>query len=194
MAILIMMHRKKYNDNKKYNHYKRCNNYSNHDAVENLLRYILRIRKTETRQNDLIMYGGKGVSLNLPPENIIKQFLYVQNLFQIDSRGGKRMYHEVLNLNDEEAKLFGEDMNKLYQFAMICCDLYYMNGYQVVFAVHFETEKRLHIHFAVNAVNYINGQKWHTSFEDRGQREVYFNLLLEKYTNSNRVQEAIYYA
>lgn len=104
------------------------------------------------------------------------------------------MYHEVLNLKDEEAKLFGEDMDKLYQFAMACCNLYYMNGHQVVFAVHFETEKRLHIHFAVNSVNYNNGQKWHTSFEDRNHREAYFNFLLEKYTNYKRVQEAIYYA
>lgn len=172
MALLTMMTYGKYN---------------NKDAVENVLRYIMRIRKYEDRANELLAYGGTGVPLYSTPELMIQQFLYVQKLFRIDSRNGRRMHHEVLNLRDEEYEKLGSSIQNLYQYALNCCMVYFEQGHQVVFAIHWERCKRLHIHFAVNAINFITGKKWHTSMNEVADRERIFRHLLN--VNIKAVEE-----
>ena len=49
---------------------------------------------------------------------------------------------------------------------------------QTVFAVHWEEQKRYHIHFTVSTINYLNGRKWHTSLSEIKQREEIFNNIL----------------
>lgn len=152
--------------------------YQNKDAVENVLRYIMRVRKYEDRANELLAYGGAGVPLYATPELMIQKFLYVQKLFHIDSRKGRRMHHEVLNLRDEEYEKLGSSIQNLYQYALNCCMVYFEQGHQVVFAIHWERCKRLHIHFAVNTINFITGKKWHTSMNEVADRERIFRHLL----------------
>ena len=55
---------------------------------------------------------------------------------------------------------------------------YYQMGHQAVFGVHWEPEKRCHIHFAVNSINFIDGRKWHTSMPEIKGREAVFNEIL----------------
>ena len=64
---------------------------------------------------------------------------------------------------------------------MECCQVYFQIGHQAVFAVHWESEKRCHIHFAVNTINFQDGRKWHSSFPEIKQREAIFNEILRKY-------------
>ena len=161
--------------------------YQNKDAVENVLRYIMRVRKYEDRANELLAYGGAGVPLYATPELMIQKFLYVQKLFHIDSRKGRRMHHEVLNLRDEEYEKLGSSIQNLYQYALNCCMVYYEQGHQVVFAIHWEPQKRLHIHFAVNTINFITGKKWHTSMNEYSDRERFFRHLLNAHIKA--VQE-----
>ena len=71
-------------------------NFTNADAVENLIRYVTRTRKNENRAGDLIKYGAAGAGYYLHPEDIIRQFLFVQNVYKINQRKGKRMYHESI--------------------------------------------------------------------------------------------------
>lgn len=35
--------------------------YKNYNAVSKVLKYVLRIRKNEDRQNELLAFGGRGV-------------------------------------------------------------------------------------------------------------------------------------
>lgn len=169
-----------YNNNGKHIYYKK-GNYSNVDAVENLLRYVTRTRENEDRANDLINYGAVGADYFHSVDDMIQQFHYIQYIHGINSRRGCRMYHEVLNLTDCEYKRLGYNAEVLWRVGMECCQIYYQKGHQVVFAVHWEPDKRCHIHFAVNSINFLNGLKWHTSIAEIKERGWIFNGILCKY-------------
>ncbi len=160
--------------------YYKHSNYSNLNAVRNLIRYITRTRENEDRKKDLIAYGAVGAGYDFHPNTIIQQFLFVQNGYAINSRGGKRMYHEVFNLYDCEVEDLNYDPMQLFELGRECGQIYFKMGFQVVFAIHKEEGKHYHIHFAVNSINFINGLKWHTSFEEIKQREDVFNHILIK--------------
>ena len=155
--------------------------YTNKDAVEKVIRYITRTRWCENRQNELIAYGGAGVGIYLNPAEIIRQFLYVQNIYNINNRGGRRIYHEVLSFTDYEFQLLNWDYNSVLMIAQEISKFYYENGHQVLFGIHYSEEKRLHIHFAVNTINYRTGLKWHSSKIDLEQRKLLFNEIIKKY-------------
>lgn len=164
----------------KYKFYKE-RNYSNVDAVENLLRYITRTRKNEDRKDDLINYGAMGTDYFHSVDNMIQQFRYIQYIHGINTRRGRRMYHEILNLKDCEFERLAHSSEMLWQVGMECSQVYYQMGHQTVFAVHWEPVKRCHIHFAVNTINFWNGRKWHTTLPEIKQREGMFNEILRKY-------------
>lgn len=157
------------------------NNYSNANAVGNLIRYITRTREYETRADSLIAYGAVGCGYCLSPEDIIQQLCYIQEAYGINSRKGRRMYHEVFNLYDSETVQLNYDSEQLWKIGMECCQVYYQCGFQAVFAVHWEESKRYHIHFAVSTINYLDGRKWHTSLPEIKKREEIFNLILQKH-------------
>ncbi len=159
-------------------------NYKNIYAVENVLRYILRARLNENRLQDLLAYGGKGIPICLSPNDIINQFLYTQNLYLINSRKGIRIYHELLSFTDWEYERLGYDINLIYQIAMRCCEEYFNNGYQVVFAIHYEVEKKLHIHFAINSIHYKTGKKLHTTIHENKIRECLFQDIINSFINT----------
>lgn len=179
MGILgIPTRSNKGNQHDKNEHFKH-KNYTNQNAVEKLIRYVTRTRADEYRQNDLIIYGAVGAVDYLSVEDIIQQFCYVQNAYGINRRQGRRMYHEVFNLSDYEAMPFCNKISHLEEIGRECCQCYYVMGFQVVFAVHWEQQKRLHFHFAVNSINFKDGHKWHSSLENIKERERIFNQILQ---------------
>lgn len=169
-----------YNNNGNNIYYK-DQNYSNEDAVENLLHYITRTRENEDRKDDLINYGAVGADYFHSVDDMIQQFRYIQHIHGINTRRGRRMYHEVLNLKDCELKRLGRNPEMLWQVGMECCQVYYQMGHQAVFAVHWEPKKRCHVHFAVNTINFLSGRKWHTTLPEIKQREGIFNEILRRY-------------
>ena len=169
-----------YNNNGNDKHYKN-KNYSNEDAVENLLHYITRTRKNEWRKGDLINYGAVGADYFHSVDDMIQQFRYIQHIHGINTRRGRRMYHEVFNLKDCELERLAYAHYILWQVGMECCQVYYQMGHQAAFAVHWELEKRCHIHFAVNSISFMTGLKWHTSRPEIKEREGIFNEILRKY-------------
>lgn len=173
MAMLMMM---------------KWGNYTNPDAIENVIRYITRTRKNEIRRNELIAWGGMGVGCYASPELVIEQFYYVQRVYGIN-KNGRMLHHETLNITDKEFDKLGNDYNRVNHVALECAKAYYSNGYQVAFAVHDARKKEeiniekinkgVHIHFVVNAVNFMTGRKWHTSMKESFNRERSFNGILE---------------
>ncbi len=170
MAMLIMM---------------RYGNYTNSNAVENLIRYITRTRKQEERANELIAWGGWGIGCYATPELVIGQFRSVQKLYGIEARGGRRLFHEVLKLTDQEFEQLGLDYDKLFQIAVRCAEYYYRMGHQVVFAIHYSKVNNMgvHIHFVVNAVNFMTGKKWHTNMRENYHRDQWFNEKMREFMN-----------
>lgn len=153
------------------------NNYTNQDAVARVIRYITRTRAYENK-NDLLFYGAVGATRTGSTDDIIQQFCYVQHVNGIERRGGKRIYHEVFNLLDEEVAWLGCSLELLWKFAMECARIYYEMGFQVVFAAHWEQGEHYHIHFAVNSISFITGLKWHTSLAEIQLRGELFNRIL----------------
>lgn len=202
MAMLVMINSKK---STVWNgiHYDNSN-FNNVDAVENLIHYVTRTRENEYRAGDLITCGATGagyyqtvedtihiasqsspsrISCYQRAEYMIQQFKYVQNTYRINSRKGRRMYHEVLNLLDIEAAWLNYDPFWFWKVGIECCQIYFQLGFQAVFAVHYEESKHYHFHFAVNSISYVDGRKWHTSFLEKNERESIFNGIL----NMNQV-------
>ena len=180
LGIPTRKNKGKVNSDEKTEYRKRVE-YSNPDAVENLIRYATRRRKDEERGKDLITYGAVGTDYFHSSDVMIQQFEYVQKVYGINSRCGRRMYHEVFNLMDWEVERLDSASEWLWRVGMECCEVYYLMGHQAVFAVHWEQEKRCHIHFVVNTINFENGRKWHSSKLEIKQRGVIFNEILRKY-------------
>jgi len=176
MAMLVMINSKKSTVWKGI-HYDNSN-FNNVDAVENLIHYVTRTRENEDRADDLITCGAAGAGYYQTAEDMIQQFKYVQNTYRINSRKGRRMYHEVLNLLDNEAAWLNYDPFWFWKVGIEDCQIYFQLGFQAVFAVHYEESKHYHFHFAVNSISFIDGRKWHTSFLEKNQRESIFNDIL----------------
>lgn len=155
-------------------------NYTNKNAVGNVIRYATRTRPGENRLSELVSFGGMGVSMLSGAEDMVEQFLRVQNAHNIETRKGRRIFHEVFSLTDEDVFNIKYDMAILDTVARECCKVYYSAGFQVVYAIHYEPEKYYHIHFVVNSINYENGLKWHTNFNDNKQRERIFQNILRE--------------
>ncbi len=170
MAMLMMM---------------RQGNYTNPDAIENVIRYITRTRENEYRGNELIAWGGMGIGCYETPELAIRQFHYVQNICGTN-RGKRMLYHETLNITENEFDWLGNDYGRVYQAAVKCAGFYYLKGHQVVFAIHDAQKKQgvnkgVHIHFVVNAVNFMTGKMWHSNMRESHSREMDFNWNLREF-------------
>ena len=160
--------------------------YTNKNAVENVIRYVTRTRLNEDRYKELIDWGSFNTYIyddnwNKNPEMVIKQFIDVQNFYEIKKRRGLRIHHETFNLLDEEYEAI-TDVDPLLTSLMISCCRYYDDlGFQVLYAVHNSKNKGVHIHFVVNGISYRTGCKWHSWGHEDRMRENVFNGFLQDY-------------
>lgn len=160
-------------------------NYTNTDANQKVIRYITRTREREDRKDELVAWGGIGVAVYGTPEEVIRQFTYVQdNLYNMKSKKNRRIFHEVYDLSEEDFANLGYDYSRVYGLAMTHANYYYSQGFQVVFAIHHAktTEsfnKGVHIHYVVNSVNYMTGKLWHESFFEADKRKMSFDETMQ---------------
>ncbi len=155
--------------------------YENRDAVKYVIRYITRTRPNEDRGMELIAAGSLGTSET--SERMIEDFLRVQKCLRSPGRIGKKINHEVFLLTVEETEQLGYPgkVQYLYWASQECARFFYEKGFQVVFAIHTDMEKGVHIHFAVNTVNYMNGKKWSCGEREMKERETLFQIIIRKY-------------
>lgn len=151
--------------------------YANNDVVDNILRYILRERENETKRHELLGYGVKGITYLSGIEDIIHQFESIQKLYDIDNRRGRRVIHEYFGITGLEEELLKGKFDLLYSICHECANVYFMQGHQVVFAIHKNKEEGLHVHFVVNTINYRTGKKWHEQLIEQKKREYLFNCI-----------------
>ena len=149
--------------------------YANENAIPNVIRYITRTRPNETRAGELIDFGACGAS-NTFPEMMIRQFEYIQRVYPSQCREPRRIWHEILSLDNQEHEIMMNAVFLLIDLAKACCQYYYYEmGFQAAYAVHHaDATKRLHIHFAINTTSCINGKKRHESKNDFEQRRLLF--------------------
>lgn len=110
---------------------------------------------------------GEGVSIE--PRKAARQMIRVQKSYKkAAQRYGKkacrRIYHYVVSF-----PLSMNDANCVKLAAMEIADIF-SRQYQVYYGVHEDT-KYLHIHYAINAVSYVDGKKWHKSKKELKEME-----------------------
>ena len=163
MAQMIMMGEedKQYIDSKGNVRTTRKGNFSNPKAVEFLIRYITRTRENEEYRENLISYGMHGVANYGSIDDVILQFKRVQQTHGVDKSGGRLMYHFVYAFSDLENVMLGKNYGLVYAIGWNQSNWFFEQGYQVVFAIHDDSERHIHIHYAINAFNFLNGYKFH---------------------------------
>lgn len=139
--------------------------YTNEDAIEKSIKYNTRTGGSKKGMDDLIAYGGVGVTNN-DPEQMVEDMLDVQVVY--GQQKGRRMHHYTYTVNREEYGRLGccDDAVELIAKEM-AKEAFFDQGFQVEYAIHAnegEKEGYRHIHFVVNSTSYVTGHKYHESY------------------------------
>ena len=143
--------------------------------VETYIRYITRTRSSYGGDQYPPAYVG---SLGFKPfatvEELVEGFFLTQSIYRVHT--GIRARHEWISFKDGETV----DLNGIQRVAEIAywfARWYYNQGYQVVFAIHTDTE-HLHIHYVINSVNFITGRKYHSNTAVLNNERAYLNDII----------------
>ncbi|MDE6943930.1 MAG: relaxase/mobilization nuclease domain-containing protein [Lachnospiraceae bacterium] len=155
-----------------------CRKYFNSDAPEKLIRYITRTNGKDTQ--DLIAWGGAGV-LEYSVESVIDQFYFAQEAHTRRGNFGRYMSHELFSFTDEgeyDILKSGTDINLIAR--QMARDIFEQDHCQVIYGIHApdRDESHLHIHFAINTVNYCTGHKRHENMSQTHNRSERFNKII----------------
>lgn len=157
------------------------NNFTEPKAVGNLIKYIFRENKNPS--SDLIAKGGVGVIEFCGTENIISQFLAIQEIHTRKGDFGRYIYHEIFSFSPDTAQYISAQHPDMDAIAReMAYDFYERDRCQVIYGVHDLSgdppDRNIHIHFAINAVNYINGKKRRENKRETEEREARFNKIV----------------
>ena len=152
--------------------------YKNEKAIDNAIHYVTRTGNRADRGKDLISWGAAGICFLATPDDCIVQFKAVQRIVRRDKEVGTQIVHEILTFTDYEEAFFVNNTEALCRLAQYCANIYFEKGFQCVYGIHYGIhcnenddsslkKKRLHIHFIVNAVNYITGNKFATKLSSK---------------------------
>lgn len=158
--------------------------YQNTDSTENLIRYITRTRPNEDRAHELLSYGSyHGYKYQKPVEEIISEFKSIQNQYLSQ---GTLMCHYIIRISLELFACMDNCMNTLSLYACDCCKYFYNMGHQACFAVHCSRTEGIHVHLAINTVNFKTGSKLR-QYHKEVRRTIEYPLvaLMNKYTQQN---------
>ncbi len=147
--------------------------YDKPDSVENLIRYIS--RKNGKSQNDLLCCGAFGATDFTDINTTIKQFKCVQMLHTRKGNFGRYIDHEIYSFSTDEEKAIIENNISVEKLAEKMALDFYKEGFQVYYGVHNKDHgnNSLHVHFAINTVNFQTGNKrreYKSATKDREQR------------------------
>ncbi len=118
---------------------------------------------------------GEGVSRK--PEKAARQMIKIQKFYKKEAqnfgkKAGRRIYHYVVSFPSAV-----DDANCVKLAAIEIAEIF-SGQYQVYYGVH-EDEANLHIHFAINAVSYADGKKWHKKRRELGELEARMRVKAE---------------
>jgi len=152
--------------------------YFNPDAPEKLIRYVT--RTNGSGKNDLVSWGGAGVLEYYGIEDVIGQFYLAQEKHTRNDGFGKYMNHEIFSFSEEGEYAAEKNRLDIDQIArQMAMDIFDYDHCRVVYGVHAPGKgSPLHIHFAVNAVSYLTGNKRHENMGKTLKRSIRFNGII----------------
>ena len=155
MEIII-----KFPDNKNPWNRKYCNDYKNPDAVDKVVKYILRKEgrlKADGKIGKYYIFGSIGV-YSKDIFGIIDDFKKLKQIH--DKTDGVQIKHIIISFK-KQPDLKSSKLKKL----IIQTLKYFGNKYQLVYAVHEDTDN-LHIHIGINSVSFT-GEKFNFRVEEQ---------------------------
>lgn len=153
--------------------------YHESSAVENVIKY--ETRKNRNPKNDLVAYGGIGVWEFLGIDSMCNQIRAVQQMHARKGDLGRYIDHEIFSLTSEAGQLIQKKRLDIDAIAReMAYDFYEKDHCQVVYAVHRPSgeDAHTHIHFAVNTVNYMDGNKRRENRRQTREREARFQKIV----------------
>lgn len=154
-------------------------NYTKPNDLENVIKYI--VRENGDSPDDLIALGGLGVTEFLGTDIIIKQFYDIQKIHTRKGNFGRYIDHEVFSIRPEiEQLIYDNNLDIDIISREMAYDFYEVDHCQVVYGVHRppDKNKKLHIHFAINTVNYVTGDKRRENQRQTKERSSRFNKIV----------------
>lgn len=142
--------------------------YDNQKAVEYVINYICSPQKT---LHSII--GALG-AYPIRPQNIIRQFKAIQ-VFHRNTKGRKIYHLEIAFSPEEIAQL---DITDYENMGYLIIEYFWVDGHQAVFGLH-EDSGKLHIHVAVNSVNFRTGRKYHLQRSNYKQIRKYIQTVVD---------------
>lgn len=143
--------------------------------------YLLQKGLVET--DDLIAWGGLGVTEFSGVEAVIKQFYSVQKTYGRNGDFGRYMDHEIFSLSPEAEKELLSNHADLDRFArQMARDIYENDHCQVVYGVHRpdKSDSHMHIHFGINTVSFLSGRKRRENKRQTREQEERFEKIVEE--------------
>ena len=92
----------------------------------------------------------------MPIEELIFEYNYILDRYKVT---GSKMCHYVIRLRPEHFQRMNNNIYTLGNYAVECCNYLLAIGHQTCFAIHLSEDDGLHIHLAINSVNYRTGKK-----------------------------------
>lgn len=153
-------------------------NYHNQTAVEYVIKYIA--RENGKPKSDLICCGAMGATVFTDTDTTIQQFKCVQLLHKRKGNFGRYIDHEIYSFSEEEENKISQGNISLENIAKKMAQDFYADGFQVYYGVHKpdKTETHIHVHFAVNTVNFRTGKKRHENMGDTKRRQDRLNRIV----------------
>ena len=145
--------------------------YANLDVTEKLIHYIA--REKQDAPDDLLLCGVMGATTFPDLDTTIHQFECAHLLH--DRRGvfGRYIDHEIYSFSPSGEAAFRQKKEVLPELAKKMATDFYQEGFQVYYGVHRgdKDNPHLHIHFAVNTVNFRTGKKRHEGKKETASRQ-----------------------
>lgn len=149
--------------------------YLNPDAPEKLIKYVTRMDGKQ--KDDLVAWGGLGVTEYQDIDTIVSQFYLAQKMHTRSGNFGRYADHEVYSFSHEEESAIDKNKLDVDKIARkMAYDFYRQDNCQVIYGVHApgKKDKHTHIHFVVNTVNFQTGNKRRESMKQTKKREQRF--------------------
>ena len=161
-------------------------NYRNPISINNVIEYITRTNGDS--DEDLITWGAVGAPEFLGVDAIIDEFHLTQKCYKRNGTFGRYVDHEWFSVSPETEKIICENNLDIDRIARdMACEIYEHDHCQVVYGVHqsLAKGKHLHVHFAINTVNFKDGNKRRESMAETRERSLRFNKIVEKHLEMN---------
>ena len=156
--------------------------YHKQGDIEHVLRYVLRQREDETRENELAFWGACGLPEWEDAEGLSDAVRFLQKAHTRRGKFGRYVDHEIYNFAPMEISgLERQGEKSIERAARKMAEDIYREGFPVVFAGHRKAaDETWHVHFAVGTVNPSTGNKRHENKKKVREREAGFQDIVKR--------------